>query len=1618
LKSIFFFIIGCLLGLSAFSQCSSLSIEVQKNSVCAPEIVRFNVVNAPNNVVCVWDIGKGNTTGIDTIYGYYTLPAVINAKVEIKYTNGDVCFLTKDSALIVNEKPKPVFNVSRNKLCFGPDTITITDLTPNIKFRSWVVDGTSYNNASEQLVHPFVTSGKKSISLITIDSNGCQGVEEYKNLVEVFPNLKFDFGASITNGCVPLQTDFTINKNPKTPFQKSYAWRFFKANNEYSSIDTPNTVNYSKAGNFDAVLIVQTSNGCKYEVYKSNYIKVGDTLDLALALNDTVYCISDTIRLRQSLAVIGGTTKWYLSGTADTLQGATDSTSFIVPQEVGYLTVRLRHNYNSCISEKVYTDTLRIRGVRADFSSDDNYHCEVPHTVHLQNLTNKLDAQTVDYTWLIIDNGVVKYTSTNFTDSFIFYTMPAFYDVKLIAKGDNGCSDTITRDNYIYQDSLRLDFDALPKIGCVDQEIRFVNKTKPSSYLASDEFEWYFKDLDHTTNRDSAYIRSPNSTYTDTGFYDVVLIGKNGINCRDTLRIDSVVRIIQPQLQFEVNKDIICFGDTFIFSGLTTPIEAKFKHSWELIHLDSNKSIRYTGASVKGIPEFPGEYKLLYSHDILGGCLAFDSVPLFVNGVSASIVLDTSNGCVPLEVNPQTTLHYNFNYGENTDSLEYTWAVKPASGAVLTKETESKPTAEFLLDNDYVMQVNLTNAAGCFNSAISDTIKVGVRANFLIVDDILCFGDSLRVEDLTSDKAKIAQWKISPNVGSLENKSSAKSYSFSMPKDGDFIITQIVHRDSVCFDSLSQSFKVVEVIASFEGTDTFLRCAPVYAQFKSLSKNADSLFWDFGDGTKEVTTSSSAGHIYKKNSGWNKGFDISLVAQSKYGCSDTAVKDNYLVVQGPVPYFEANYTFGCEPLEVSFTNQSRDAVQSILNYNDGTSPEYSNNPNYIFEHAFKNNPDSTITEFFIELLAYDSLGCAATYSMPTPIRVRKTPKIALQEWASNKSCVPFNLSLADTSHSATAWHWQVDTLVAFSDSAINLDFTNYGEFPTQLVATNDSGCVDTLSFIISAKETPKVDFASDDTLCKNKLAFFRGMVASVNATDQVFWNFGEPSNFQNINDSDLNASITYQLRGPKNVQFKAVSQNGCADSISKTVNVTDEQDIDTSRIRYVSINDNAFLEIHYDESTYSKFNHYKIRKSGNAWKNVYDEKTTLVFDDFTISPYDSICYDLSIQDYCEFSGEKSKQHCFIDLSISSNNNYENTLSWTPYVGWPFVKDYTIFRSTNAIDFEAIGKVAGTVLTYLDSNLCDVDYTYYVQASHPIDSFKSNSTRVTIRPKYFYNPHSSSIKNVSVIGRNQIEVLWNKSSHPQTEKYVLQKFNPEDFALQEEVELSDTSYIDENVQTDIKSYIYVVTEKDKCGYINMADRYGKSILLKGYYANENSTINESRMWWTRYEEWENGVSNYNILLFDVPFPRIIGKTILDTTFVDPEYHEKIKEYYCYQVFATNQIQDTSYSNVLCVNGKARIEVPSAFTPNKDGLNDQFKPITQFVQQSDFSDIEHYEFIIYNRWGEKLFETNDLNKGWNGYYKEAVCQSDVYMYIIRVKSLDNQVTNYAGFVSLLR
>ena len=100
-----------------------------------------------------------------------------------------------------------------------------------------------------------------------------------------------------------------------------------------------------------------------------------------------------------------------------------------------------------------------------------------------------------------------------------------------------------------------------------------------------------------------------------------------------------------------------------------------------------------------------------------------------------------------------------------------------------------------------------------------------------------------------------------------------------------------------------------------------------------------------------------------------------------------------------------------------------------------------------------------------------------------------------------------------------------------------------------------------------------------------------------------------------------------------------------------------------------------------------------------------------------------------------------------------------------------------------------------------------------------------------------------------------------------------------------------------------------------------------------------------------------------------------------------------------VFVTERICDEPY-----------VYVPNAFTPNNDGKNDIL-----FVR-SDI--LEEFVLRIYDRWGELIFETNSLDKGWDGTYKNEPCMPGVYDYFLEGYCNNKKEILKKGNITLIR
>ncbi|MEY3397463.1 MAG: hypothetical protein RL220_57, partial [Bacteroidota bacterium] len=111
-------------------------------------------------------------------------------------------------------------------------------------------------------------------------------------------------------------------------------------------------------------------------------------------------------------------------------------------------------------------------------------------------------------------------------------------------------------------------------------------------------------------------------------------------------------------------------------------------------------------------------------------------------------------------------------------------------------------------------------------------------------------------------------------------------------------------------------------------------------------------------------------------------------------------------------------------------------------------------------------------------------------------------------------------------------------------------------------------------------------------------------------------------------------------------------------------------------------------------------------------------------------------------------------------------------------------------------------------------------------------------------------------------------------------------------------------------------------------------------------------------------------------------------------------------------------DTTLRNVE-VKPLYEIVVPNGFTPT-DMVGGYYDPTSTnnniFYPFADY--VDKFRMSIFNRWGELVFETEDLAYGWDGYYRGVPCQQDVYVYKIEVTFLDGFRLTKVGDVTLFR
>lgn len=133
---------------------------------------------------------------------------------------------------------------------------------------------------------------------------------------------------------------------------------------------------------------------------------------------------------------------------------------------------------------------------------------------------------------------------------------------------------------------------------------------------------------------------------------------------------------------------------------------------------------------------------------------------------------------------------------------------------------------------------------------------------------------------------------------------------------------------------------------------------------------------------------------------------------------------------------------------------------------------------------------------------------------------------------------------------------------------------------------------------------------------------------------------------------------------------------------------------------------------------------------------------------------------------------------------------------------------------------------------------------------------------------------------------------------------------------------------------------------------------------------------------------------------------------ETTYVFKESGAFLIELYISFVEGTDTIEYEMDSPFMINISESKLEVPNAFTPNGDGVNDVFKV------KEGYQSIVSFEASVFNRWGKKLYSWKDLEGGWDGKSGGSNVPDGAYYLVIKAKGADGRNYDIKKTINLLR
>ncbi|MEM6272030.1 MAG: PKD domain-containing protein [Bacteroidota bacterium] len=1154
-------------------------------SGCSPLVVQFTDQSTGPVTSWFWDFGNGNTSTLQNPAAVYVTPGTYTVTLTVSDgPNSDTQVQT--NLITVFQDPTANFtNASPTNGCV-PHTVCFTDQsTPGDgAINSWIWDfGDGNTSTAQNPCHTYTATGSFTVTLVATDVNGCSNTFTIPNYVNVSTTPTAAFTGTPLSACgPPLTVNFTNNSSGgQAPL--NYQWDFGDGNTSTQ----PNPSNtYTTSGSYTVTLITTDNNGCADTLVQNAYVNIS-SVTAAFTQNTTNICEGQGVTFTDQST---GATQWnwdFGDGGTSTQQNPTHTYA-----TAGTYTVTLiASNGGQCPDTIVQTNLITVNPApTANFVADTTTSCEVPFVV---NFTDLSTSNPVNWAWDFGDGNTA--TAQNPTHT---YTVPGTYNVTLTVTDANGCTGTVTFNNYIQIVPPVADFIGAPLNGCVPLTVNFTDQSTSNEPIVS--WQWDFGDGNTST------VQNPTHIYTAVGAYTVTLIIINSAGCTDTLVRPLYIQVGDiPEACFTYNPDSACVNDIITFTDCSINATSWF---WQFgdggTSNAQNPTYAYQDTGCFTVTLTVANFGCVDDTVITNavcispplaqfqlnpaqGCAVPHTVFFtdqsilpdtwfwdFGDGNTSSlqnpvhtytatgtfnvtlVVADTITGCTdqatavvtvsvptadftggPLFGCGPLTVNFVDNSTANLSPI-VGWAWDFGDG---NNSNQQNPTHTFQNPGTYTVTLTVTDANGCTDTRTRTNYVQVIGPDVNFGADTLIGCDSLLVNfsDSTIATAPITGWTWDFGDGNTSNQQNPTHFYTTT---GTFTVSLTVTDIDGCTRTFTRNNYIFinSVNAGFTVDDT-LSCAGGTFNFTNNSTGVGlNYLWDFGDGNTSTATNPS--HTYTANG----SYTVSLfVFDNNNLCRDTIIDSNLIDIQDIIANFgAAPTTASCPPLLVNFTDSSSfDIVSWQWDFGDGTGSTLQN-PGHVYTQA---------GSYDVTLIVTNNDGCIDTLFVPGLINL-DGPNGNFT-FAPDTGCTPqlVNFNATATNTASYTWDFGDGNVAITTVDSVQHTYTQTGTFFPILILDDGLGC--TFSVIspdsIVIDTIPLVDFSvANTTICGIDSAYFTDLTVSTRPITSWFWDFGDGTT-----DSVQNPVHLYPGPGSYTVTLAVVNSLGCTDTLVRPAEI-------------------------------------------------------------------------------------------------------------------------------------------------------------------------------------------------------------------------------------------------------------------------------------------------------------------------------------------------------------------------------------------------------------------------------------------------------------------------------